>query len=277
MGQVEKIFVVSIVGLVLLILAITVFGPGHKGAQACIVPPGTQRAGVENPLHPAGLETPRAEKETPVPGGEMPAAVVVKGGEAIPAALPEKPRTGLAEGGEPKKEVQETTPPAPQDSPVAEPAPAREEQRPPVQPAPSYRPRPAIPFVVVKKGETLGEILQRELGSAHKYLDLVLQFNEGMDPDHLRAGQKIWLPPNLPQAHSSQASRKAPVPTPGARPAPSRAPRTYKVKKGDSLWKIATRFFGKKNVLEGIRKIKRANRDKDLDLLPAGMVLAIPR
>ncbi len=266
MGQVEKIFVVSIVGLVLLILAITVFGPGHQEAQACMVPPAASPSGgLENPLQPAELAQVPAGRETrPAREEEPPATVVESAMEPLavkPAAEPAPSREQAA----PKTEPESLPTTAPK-APAPEPA-----------PAPSYRPKPVVPYVIVKKGETLGEILQRELGSAHKYLDLVLQFNEGMDPDHLRAGQKIWLPPSLPRAaastRSASSAKKAP-----ALPAPSKAPaRTYKVRKGDSLWKIATRFFGKKRVLEGIRKIKRANADKDLDLLPAGLVLTIPR
>ncbi|HHI68375.1 MAG TPA: LysM peptidoglycan-binding domain-containing protein [Planctomycetes bacterium] len=277
MGQVEKIFVVSIVGLVLLILAITVFGPSHQGAQACIVPAETRKAGVENPLHPEGLD----QAQEPEAGGareeEIPAAVVVKGGEAVPAALPEKteaPRT--QEAASPRNQAEEETPPLPsQASPVSLPRPATVEAK-PAPKAPSYQPKPVVPYVIVQKGETLGEILQRELGSAHKYMDLVLQFNEGMDPDHLRAGQKIWLPPNLNALRTRTAQDRASAP-PVKKTRPAPASRTYKVKKGDSLWKIATRFFGKKRVLEGIRRIKQANPDKDLDLLPAGMVLVVPR
>ncbi len=277
MGQVEKIFVVSIVGLVLLILAITVFGPSHQGAQACIVPPGTQKAGVENPLHPEGPAGAKGEEAGRDLEEEIPAAVVVKGGEAVPAVLPGTPETPPAEEAlAPKKEETPALPPREKPAPPSEPAP-KETQPAPAPQAPSYRPKPAVPYVVVQKGETFGEILIRELGSARKYRDLVLQFNEGMDPDHLRVGQKIWLPPSLLASRGKGAAARASAPAvKKSRPAPPPS-RTYQVKKGDSLWKIASRFFGKKRVLEGIRRIKRANPDKDLDLLPAGIVLVIPR
>ena len=273
MGQVEKIFVVSIVGLVLLILAITVFGPSHQDAQACVVPPGSESAGVENPLQPPGGGGLPPGGETQEPGAEIPAMVVEKVGEPVPAAIPEGTDSGPEGAVAPKEGKTTPTPGSPES--LAEPSPNREEKPAAPTATPSFKAKPVVPFVVVQKGEALGEILQRELGSAHRYLDLVLQFNEGMDPDHLREGQKIWLPPNLPAAATRTRSSKTSAPP--AVKAPKPAPLTYKVKKGDSLWKIATRFFGKKKVLEGIRKIKQANADKDLDLLPAGLVLAIPR
>jgi len=271
MGQVEKIFVVSIVGLVLLILAITVFGPSHQDAQACVVPPATESAGLENPLQPPAQ--PAAEEAAqPRENGEAP-LVVERVDEATPAeaAAPGGSSGEPVPAAAPKEELLPSPAPAP-----VRPEPKAQEKPEPRPASAGYRPKPVVPYVIVKKGETLGEILLRELGSAHKYLDVVLQFNEGMDPNHLVEGQKIWLPPNLPRVH-----RNVSVSAPARRAQPRReapAPsRTYKVRKGDSLWKIAVKFFGKEKVLEGIRRIKRANAGKDLDTLPAGLVLVIPR
>ncbi|HKQ61204.1 MAG TPA: LysM peptidoglycan-binding domain-containing protein [Candidatus Polarisedimenticolaceae bacterium] len=63
-------------------------------------------------------------------------------------------------------------------------------------------------------------------------------------------------------------------------PSPSRAPstpamRTYTVKSGDSLWKIAQHFYGKGNAWT---RIHEANRDviQNPDLIQPGWTLRIP-
>lgn len=60
-----------------------------------------------------------------------------------------------------------------------------------------------------------------------------------------------------------------------APPASSSESRTYTVKKGDSLWKIAKQFYGSG---ESWSRIHDANRDviKDPDLIQPGWVLRIP-
>jgi nucleoid-associated protein YgaU len=59
-----------------------------------------------------------------------------------------------------------------------------------------------------------------------------------------------------------------------ARPATSTA-RTYTVKKGDSLWKIAKEFYGKGSAWS---RIHEANKDliKDPDMIQPGWTLRIP-
>lgn len=56
---------------------------------------------------------------------------------------------------------------------------------------------------VVEKGDTLTSIAKTRLGAATRTQD-VLAANPGIDPDHLRIGQRIWLPPK-------DASTKDPV------------------------------------------------------------------
>jgi len=57
--------------------------------------------------------------------------------------------------------------------------------------------------------------------------------------------------------------------------APASQPRTYVVQKGDSLTKIAKKFYGKAN---DWKRIFEANRDriKDPDLIQPGWTLNIP-
>ncbi len=57
--------------------------------------------------------------------------------------------------------------------------------------------------------------------------------------------------------------------------APAAAPRTYEVQKGDSLSKIADRFYG---TTTAWRRIYEANKDriKDPDVIQPGWKLSIP-
>lgn len=72
------------------------------------------------------------------------------------------------------------------------------------------------------------------------------------------------------------SSSTAPAPRPSAPPAPApTAGRTYTVKSGDSLSKIAQREYGDGSQW---KKIHEANRDtiKDPDLIHPGQVLKLP-
>jgi nucleoid-associated protein YgaU len=52
----------------------------------------------------------------------------------------------------------------------------------------------------IKKGDTLGEISQRELGS-FKHLHKIMELNPGLSPSRLRLGQKIKLPERVRASH----------------------------------------------------------------------------
>jgi nucleoid-associated protein YgaU len=85
-------------------------------------------------------------------------------------------------------------------------------------------------------------------------------------------------PPSKPRADFSNVqsggSSTAPPAPPAAPPAP--AYETYVVASGDSLSKIAKRFYGKANLWP---KIHEANRDviKNPDLIQVGWTLKIPK
>jgi nucleoid-associated protein YgaU len=72
----------------------------------------------------------------------------------------------------------------------------------------------------------------------------------------------------------SSSTAPSPAPKVGAAP-PAPAPRTYTVAKGDSLSKIAKKFYGDANEWN---RIFEANRDtvKNPDQIRPGQVLTIP-
>lgn len=135
----------------------------------------------------------------------------------------------------------------------------------PVQPAPprTYR---------VRSGDTLSGIAKRLLGSAQRWRD-IQRLNPDVDPDRLAPGLVLVLPSPTPAASAPPQPVEA-----AARGGEADAGmRTYTVRPGDSLWKIAYRFYGGP---DGVERILAANRDvldgKDA-VLRIGMTLRIPR
>jgi len=145
--------------------------------------------------------------------------------------------------------------------------------QPPV--TPPARPRPASPPVaapasppvapqaprtyVVKKGDTLSSIAREQYGDVAKRR-LIQKANNLSDPNRIFVGQKLLLPP-------AEKSTPAPAAAGG---------RTYRVKKGDTLWSVAERFLGDG---KRWREIQRANADqvnREGTNLREGMVLVIP-
>jgi nucleoid-associated protein YgaU len=129
--------------------------------------------------------------------------------------------------------------------------------------------------VVVEKGDSLGAIAQRTMGSSRKAAELA-RYN-GMSLDSpIREGQVLRVPPAAPAAAaSSTAPRTAAAPkSPGAAPAPSADhDRSHRVEKGDTLFALAKRFYGDGSQF---RRIADANGLDPEEPLRAGRELRIP-
>jgi len=135
------------------------------------------------------------------------------------------------------------------------------------------RPRPVIHVVV--RGDTLMAISEQHYGTVTKWR-AILQANKGIiaRPEDLRPGMELKIPPAEQTAVS-----EAPAATgePASVTLVARAGenvRRYTAKKGDTLYRIAERFYG-----SGMdyKKIQAANRflTDPKDLKP-GMELVIP-
>lgn len=132
----------------------------------------------------------------------------------------------------------------------------------------------------VQPGDTLSEIAQRELGSARRWKDLVAA-NPGLDPAKLQVGKSIRIPgekANAAGASPVEASALAARPSAG-KPAVGKAAeastpsRTWKVKTGESLWKIAEQSLGDG---KRWREIAALNPKLNPDRLVLGQVLVLP-
>ncbi len=139
----------------------------------------------------------------------------------------------------------------------------------------SIAPEPKTIIHVVQKGDTLGEISAKYYGTSRKVND-IRRANGNVDPRSLQIGMELKIPPlGRTLSAASPASRVTRRTLAASGTGATRARRTYTVKKGDSLYKIAQRFYS-----DGTRykDIQRANRQAipSADRLQPGMEIVIP-
>ncbi|MGE2714431.1 LysM peptidoglycan-binding domain-containing protein [Mycolicibacterium litorale] len=109
---------------------------------------------------------------------------------------------------------------------------------------------PAMEYTVVR-GDTLWDIAEQFYGDPRLY-PIIVAANDLPDPDVIEPGQVLVIP---------------------ARPTPDDPPVTYVVQEGDTLWDIATRFYG--NPLK-YRLLASVNRIANPDVITPGQQLTIP-
>ena len=156
----------------------------------------------------------------------------------------------------------------PDDIPLTQPKPEPEPQKRTTRR--TIAPAPKAMVHVVQNGETLGEISAKYYGTSRKVKE-IQRANGDVDPKRLQIGMALVIPP---QERTLSAVRPvASAVKPAA--AVSRSQRTYVVQNGDSLYRIAQRFYN-----DGTRykDILRANRHvvRDADRLTPGTELVIP-
>lgn len=217
----------------------------------------------------------------------LPPPVVVPGPatriETIPAT-PSEPSVTVT------PEVKPLPPPA-----VATPPAKVAEVKPlPPPPAPKKHPKAVAPVaggstVVVQRGDTLSGICVR-----HRVkMSAVVAANPGLNPNHIRVGQKIVLPGASVAAVAEKPAAKvklaaadapvtaanttAPVKTKSAFKAYTGPTKTYKVRSGDSLGKIAYESGITIRALKDLNKLTKDSIRVGQELLiPAEKVVAKP-
>jgi len=129
----------------------------------------------------------------------------------------------------------------------------------PVQPQPR--------LYTIQEGDILGRIAEKQLGSS-RYVEELMRANPGINEKHLVPGETLVLPVIVAKDTTKQ--------TPGAQAAGNA--RTHTVAPGDSLWKIAEKYYQDGSEL---KRIVSANptllRQGEDSVLKVGMSLVIPR
>lgn len=156
--------------------------------------------------------------------------------------------------------------PSPESIAAAQELSAEEPVAPPIQ-----DPVPAAPVErthVIKAGETFSKVAMAYYGK--KSLGVKLAEFNGMRPEGLQIGDTIRVP-ELAQLDPSLAMASVPT-DPAAVAPPPALDRTYKVREGDTYYKIAARELGSSS---RFAEIERLNNIKASKLRP-GMTIRLP-
>lgn len=203
--------------------------------------------------------------------------IEIESGEVFdPLALDDTPvRPGVptrptleSTGGDP--EINPVAPqPQPEPRPIIEPQsdPAPQPIRPvrPVPPAPPSTSTDTPRTYTVKEGDMLSTIAVAIYGEERAWFDIA-QANPSIDPKQLQIGQVLVLP-----------NRDAPSQPEEVLPPAPGADRTYTVRPGDNLSKIAARFYGDGGAWDLIYARNRAKIGPRPDNIKVGMELIIPQ
>jgi nucleoid-associated protein YgaU len=268
MQSIERYGVIALLFLVVTVVAVLMWDTEDPAAQTPLpradMPAGSASQG--RPITAEGSLAARAD-EGPTRSARPPL-----GAQGTPAWAQEP----VADGGGESAALAEAESAAAQapESPktiTAERPPAREEKEPVAVFGASAGERPKSERLhLVRSGDTLGEIAQSTLGSSRRWPEIAA-LNPGLDPSSLRVGTRIVLPGDAAGAPrtAAAASPEKPAEKAGA----AARERSYRVRDGDSLWRIAERELGDG---ERWRELVAANRGLDPDRLTVGAVLALP-
>ena len=138
-------------------------------------------------------------------------------------------------------------------------------EREPSADSPAARTRLArtVPYTV-KENDSLWTIADAWFGDAGRW-ELIAKANPLIDPDRLKPGQVLRLPPKNADRRRPERRRVRP-----------NEPNTYTTKSGDSLWRIAKAQYGDHTKWSIIYDANRATIGRDPAKLSVGTRLHIP-
>lgn len=138
--------------------------------------------------------------------------------------------------------------------------------------APTTRPT-GRRLYTVQSGDSYWLITKQQYGDV-AYLSHVMRANAEIPANKLRAGMTIILPDKAevipPALANSGSSGSSDI------PGGANDPNAYTVQPGDSLYKIAVKFYGTPNYVEKIYEANRQVIGPDMAKVKAGMVLRLP-
>ena len=120
---------------------------------------------------------------------------------------------------------------------------------------------------VIAPGETLSEISLKYYGSVNKW-DRIVSANPGVDPDRLRVGRELKIPPGPPTKRTTSTASTPSRPSPGTV--------HHTVETGDSLSSISLQYYGKEDRWDRILNANSKQLGGNPDRLKIGMVLVVP-
>ena len=124
---------------------------------------------------------------------------------------------------------------------------------------------------IVQSGETFVSISQAVYGSS-AYFPHLIRANPTIDPRKLRAGMTI----NIPALNDVKADGSHPA-TLIVSSAPKLDEKTeYRVESGDTLTKISTKLYGRRDRADKIYELNKSTIGSDPGKLKVGMVLKLP-
>ena len=139
-----------------------------------------------------------------------------------------------------------------------------------VTPATPIAPKSKETIYIVRSGDTLYDIAERQYGRGELY-PLILKANPSLgDGSKLRVGQKLSVPN---RADAIRKEQQAKLPT-GLDPA---AVRAYKVQKNDSFYTIAKDQLGAPNRWKEIYELNKKIVGGDPSRLKVGQTIYLPR
>lgn len=129
---------------------------------------------------------------------------------------------------------------------------------------------------IVKSGDTLSQIAQRELGSV-SFTDELKRANPNVEETRMTVGTRLTLPAVTAEMSAGLASKAnttlAPASTPRETKGTTLASNQYRVKEGESLWSIAAKQLGSG---ERYKAIEAVNPGLNSSKLFAGQVITLP-
>jgi nucleoid-associated protein YgaU len=291
MQRIERYGVIALVFLLVTILAVSLWGEGQDKAKGILA---SLRGGDEKeevtapksergPLSKARLNGPRSAPQRGVPMSSPSAADA--DGRPKKRGRGKSPEVGAVAQTPKKKSSGARALPTP--SSVAASQRAKEPSSPPSakkseraqlvkrnSPAATKSSSQSRSYVV-RPGETLSEIAQRELGTYKRWTE-IQALNDGLDPAKLRQGMKLRLPARGSDAAAARVAAAVQPPATAKKPAKKPSVNghgTYTVKTGDVLGVIAQRELGSSKRWP---EIVALNPGLDPDRVPVGTRLKMP-
>ncbi len=242
---------------------------------------------IERPSEPATKEQTPASRPSADPlavrsPDPTPSTPISSASGTVPGAMDSRELDGghvsrtLMAGNEPSKPASSTpTDSSVSPTPIPGPGIAALNPQPPVMPS-MTKPDPvktAVDSHKVQPGDSFATLAQTYYGNV-KYAKFIAESNPGMsDPARLPLGSTVRIPP-LPADIDARIANAVPEKTLPTTPAAGK--RTYKVKSGDSFYKIAKEQLGNAERWKELLALNKALVQGDPMALQPGQTLVLP-